>query len=71
MNVQILFDRVNHGFCRRPEEYPWSSYQTWVSIKPTKLARKAVIGMFDDKANFIYMHNEKVEVIKIEKWLEI
>ncbi len=62
---------VHHGFCDDPEDYPWSSYQTCVTAKPTKLKRDTVIEMFDDKANFIYMHNEKIEVTKIEKWLEI
>ena len=39
-------------------------------INPTKLHRKAVIGWFDDKANFKTMHNQKVDVFEMEKWLE-
>lgn len=62
---------VHHGFCEHPIEYPWSSYSTCISIKPTKLHREEVIGWFDDKANFKFMHDKKVEVIKIERWLEI
>ena len=42
-----------------------------ISVKPTKLHRDTVIGWFDDKANFEFMHSKKVEVKKIEKWLEI
>ena len=60
---------VHHGFCEHPIEYPWSSYMTCVSIKPTKLHREAVIGWFDDEANFTYMHNKQIEVEKIEEWL--
>ncbi len=26
MKVQILFDRVNHGFCETMMDNPWSSY---------------------------------------------
>ena len=61
----------HHGFCDNPGDYPWSSYQTCVTEKPTKLKRDTVIELFNDKANFIYMHNEKMEITKIEKWLEI
>lgn len=62
---------VHHGFCDSPMEYAWSSYLSCLSVKPTKLKRKMVIGWFDDLANFKYLHNEKVEVTKIEKWLEL
>jgi REP element-mobilizing transposase RayT len=60
---------VHHGFCEHPREYPWSSYLTCLSIKPTKLKRDAVMGWFDSEANFRTMHNEKVEFEKIEEWL--
>jgi REP element-mobilizing transposase RayT len=62
---------VHLGFCTHSMEYPWSSYLTCVSIKPTKLNRDRVIGWFDDQANFKYVHNQKVEVERIENWLEI
>ena len=62
---------VHHGFCSHPLEYPYSSYLTCVSVKPTKLNRDRVIGWFDDQANFKYLHNQKVEVEKIEQMLEI
>jgi len=62
---------VHHGFCEQAMDYPWSSYLTCVSIKPTKLFREAVIGWFDNLANFKYMNNQKIEIEKIESWLEI
>jgi putative transposase len=62
---------VHHGFCSHSMEYPWSSYLTCVSIKPTKLNRNMVIGWFDNEANFKYMHNQKVEIEKIEKLLNM
>jgi putative transposase len=60
---------VHHGFCSHPIEYPWSSYLTCISIKPTKLKRDAVMGWFDNEANFKVMHDGKVEIEAIEKWL--
>lgn len=62
---------VHHNFCSHPVEYPWNSYLTCVSIKPTKLKRNEVIGWFDNQANFKHMHNNKIEVESIEEWLEI
>ncbi len=47
---------VKHGFCEHPIEYPWTSYLSLISIKPTKLAREKVIGYFDNKANFKSQH---------------
>ncbi len=62
---------VHHGFCKHPSDYPWSSYLTCISVKPTKLQRSAVIGWFDDEANFKYVHQKRIDIIEIEKWLEL
>ena len=62
---------VHHGFCSHTVEYPWSSYLTSISIKPTQLQREAVLGWFDDVANFKHRHNDTIETEKIEKWLEL
>jgi len=62
---------VHHGFCEHPLDYPWSSYLTCVSAKPTKLQRDTVIGWFDSVGNFKYMHEEKIEVMQIERWLNV
>jgi len=62
---------VHHGFCSAPIEYPWSSYLTCISVKSTRLKRESVMGWFDNEANFKTMHNEKIEVEKIERWLEL
>lgn len=69
--LYIHTNPVHHGFCQHPVEYPWSSYLSCISVKPTKLNRNKVIGWFDNEANFKYMHNEKVEVEHIGKWLEL
>jgi REP element-mobilizing transposase RayT len=62
---------VHHGFCSHPVEYPWSSYLTCISIKPTKLQRDLVMGWFDSHASFRQLHFEKVDVEGIDKWLGI
>ncbi len=62
---------IHHGFCEHPLEYPWSSYLTCVSIKPTKLQRDEVVGWFDNEANFKTKHNEKIDFNDLDKWLEL
>jgi putative transposase len=69
--VYIHQNPVHHGFCDFPSDYPWSSYQTCVALKHTRLKRDAVIGWFDNPGNFTYYQNKKTETDKIEKWLEI
>ncbi|MEI6695608.1 MAG: hypothetical protein WCO13_06040 [Bacteroidota bacterium] len=62
---------VHHGFCEHPIEYAWSSYLSCISIKPTKLKRDIIIGWFDDLVNFKSAHQHKIEIIEIEKFIEI
>lgn len=62
---------VHHGFADSPNDYPWSSYLSCVSIKPTKLKREQVIGWFDNEANFKSFHNKELNIVGIEQWLEI
>jgi len=62
---------VHHHFCSHPMEYPWSSYLTYISIKPTKIRREEAIGWFNDKAEFVTKHDERIDLKEIEKWLEI
>ncbi len=67
--LYIHFNPVKHGFCSHPCEYPWSSYLSLISIKPTKLGREKVIGWFDSKANFKALHNKDILLEKTENWL--
>jgi len=62
---------VHHGFCSHPIEYPWSSYLTCITTKPTRLQRKEVIDLFVDSVQFQKVHNEKFDFDSLEKWLEI
>lgn len=62
---------VHHGFCSHPIEYPWCSYISCLSIKPTRLHRKAVMEWFDSEANFKTMHECKFDAGSIEEWLGI
>ena len=69
--VYIHNNPVHHNICEHPLEYPWSSYTTCISDKPTKLKRKEVIRVFDDIENFKYIHQLKNNNLSIETFLGI
>jgi putative transposase len=55
--IYIHKNPQHHRFTDNFRHYPWSSYQSIISIKPTKLKRNVVIGWFDDKARFVELHS--------------
>lgn len=57
---------VHHGFCETLLDYPWSSYLTILSVKPSKLNRDKVIGWFNTKSEFIEFHQCKHDSTEIE-----
>ena len=67
--VYIHNNPVHHGFTQFAMDYPWSSYLTCISIKPTHLRRDSVIGWFDSEANFKTVHDNTSDVIDLEQWL--
>jgi len=54
--IYIHFNPVRHGFTKNVWDYPWSSYGSIISLKATKLKREAVLGWFNQKADFVYLH---------------
>ncbi|HIP49538.1 MAG TPA: hypothetical protein EYG92_11315 [Lutibacter sp.] len=64
--IYIHNNPVKHGFCRNIVEYPWTSYLSMLSIKPTKLSRQKVVGWFDGEANFIKTHKKDTNFDDIE-----
>jgi REP element-mobilizing transposase RayT len=62
---------VHHGFCNHTMEYPWTSFLTGISEKPTKLKRDEIIQLFNGRENFKQQHNYEIDIAPIEKWLEI
>ena len=57
---------VYHGFCEDINEYPWSSYGSIVSEKPTQIKRKEVIDAFYGLDNFIAYHNQNQNLFDID-----
>lgn len=52
------------------KNFVFSSFQTILSEKPTKLFRNEVIQLFDDLDNFIYCHDFKNEILTEKHMLE-
>lgn len=59
------------AFCEHPIEYPWSSYLTCVSEKPTKLKRKKVISLFNNIEDLKTFHNKKEIFDSLENFLNL
>ncbi len=57
--IYIHNNPVHHGFTEFAMDYPWSSYLTCISLRPTNLQREKVMGWFDNQANFKLMHSQK------------
>ena len=67
--VYIHNNPVHHKFTEHAMDYPWSSYLTCISVKPTHFQHDAVMGWFDNEANFKTAHENPGDVIDLEKWL--
>lgn len=57
---------VHHGFCKKINDYRWSSYESIISEKPTKIKRKEVIDTFYDLDNFIAYHDQNQDLFDID-----
>ncbi len=64
----IIYTHLNpehHKMISDFREYPFSSYQSFLSSKNSELSREFVLSLFDGRANFEYAHEYKK--IKIEE----
>jgi len=59
---------VKHGFCISPNNWKFSSFNTIISNKPTKIKREEVISWFENTNNFVYYHQSKADKIFREKF---
>jgi len=69
--IYIHNNPVHHGFTQHSMDYPWSSYLTCISVKPTHLQRDTVINWFGGESNFIAAHNKHIDKVDLEHWLGI
>ena len=60
---------VQHGFVKQMSLYPWSSYDTILSEKPTKLKRKEIFDIYGSKNEFENYHNIKHNYNEISNFI--
>jgi putative transposase len=58
---------VHHGFVKQMSLYPWSSYETIISDKPTRLKRNEVLEMFGSFEEYLFYHNQEQNLNEINK----
>ena len=67
---QLIFyihnNPVHHGFSEKLQDYSWSSYGSIISVKPTRLKRKEVLGYFENVENFVDYHNQQHDLVSME-----
>ena len=66
--IYIHNNPVIHGFVEDTVEYPWTSYLTVSSDKPTKLKREEILDWFEDIDNFRYLHKIENDNALIEQY---
>jgi putative transposase len=68
--IQYVHLNPKHHLDINYKNFPFSSYQSIISDKPTKLLRNEVIQLFDSKDNFVYCHDFKNDVLSEKHMLE-
>ena len=65
----IYNNPVQHGFVQQMNLYPWSSFESIVSDKPTKLKRQDVIELYGTKLDFLDYHKSSQNLNEITKFI--
>ena len=66
MILYIHQNPIKHGFVEHILDYPWTSYRTVLSDKPTNLKRDMVIDGFKNEENFTSLHHHFQDDTSIE-----
>jgi REP element-mobilizing transposase RayT len=61
MIIYIHHNPVKHGLKKGPSDWQFSSYNSYLSSKPTKINKEEVLGWFGDLEEFKKMHRISVE----------
>ena len=69
--IYIHNNPIEHNFVKYLKDYKWSSYSSLISNKGTNIERNKVIELFDNKENFVFAHQQKIDIIGIEKSLHV
>ncbi|MNR01535.1 hypothetical protein D3C85_1173410 [compost metagenome] len=61
----IIYIHLNpkHHLDLKFEDYKYSSYQSYLSDKETKIKRELIINLFEGIENFVFCHNQKNDIL--------
>ena len=57
----IHYNPVHHEFTKDLKEWKYSSYNSLITQKKTRLKRDEVIEWFDDLENFVFIHSQEAD----------
>ncbi len=66
----ILANPVHHGLVKTIEEWPYSSYHSFLSDSPTRLLRNEILDWFGGKKQFMEFHRQPIH-LKLSSLLEV
>ncbi len=69
--LYIHYNPVQHGHCKHPDEYSWSSYLNCISEKPAYILTDKVTDWFGNEAHYKTLHNTVPDIRSIENGLRI
>lgn len=61
---------IHHGFCTNFTAWKHTSYDSYLSEKSSKIERTYIFDLFDGKENFIEAHQQYIETLDLESFLE-
>lgn len=67
--VYIHRNPVKHKLRDDINDYPWSSYGNYISIKPSFMAKETVLGWFDSVGNFKLLHRRARYPKELDQYL--
>ncbi len=68
--IYINANAIKHKLAKDISEYKWSSYNSILSDKPTKLLREGLLEWFGGKAAFIKLHKDQTEYYYCDNFIE-
>ncbi len=68
--IYVHLNPVHHGFIDDHRKYRHSSYQSYLSDRPSKLDREFILSLFDTRENFEYQHQYSKATIERSFLLE-
>lgn len=61
---------IHHRFCKSLEDWKYSSYPMYVTSESESLFGTTIAEWFEDKANFIGVHQQQIELLELDYFID-